>query len=371
MITKVAAATTAGLLLFAAGAHPSQAADSTELIGDTEFAYVHDTAGGPPPWVCREGTSSVDGDVIGSEFTQMIGARDGDQPGVVPPVAPTGSKQLAGSPTDSTPAWCEQTVSVRPGATYTFTVHSNGGPVTIGTVRTVSGTLREADKVSSNGSVLSTPITTTFTASLDTVRIFIRGRVNGASYIAANASLTGPPSQTARPAAPTGLSQQRRTSRTTVLRWRTAPGATGYHVYRDGQLVATTQGHDATAAVVTGLTPGGTPPLTVTAVNPAGDSAPSAALLVPSLPAYTTAPDAPVNIATEVIRFGRIQLDFPAPARATDGYEVFVDGRLAGWMYAPPAALDPLPAGQHTVRVRALNAVGASALSAPVTVAGQ
>jgi hypothetical protein len=369
VITRVAAAATAGLLLFAVGARPSQAA-SPELIGDTEFAYVHDTAGGPPTWVCREGTSSVDRDVIGSEFTQVIGARDGDQPGVVPPVAPTGSKQLAGSPTDSTPAWCEQTVPVKPGGTYTFTVHSNGGSVTIGTVRTVSGTLREANKVSSNGSALSTPITTTFTATLDTVRIFIRGRVDGASYIAANASLTGPPSQTARPAAPTGLSQDRRTSRSTVLRWRTAPGATGYHVYRDGQLVATTQGHDATGAVVTGLTPGGTPPLTVTAVNPAGDSAPSAALLVPSLPAYTTAPDAPVNIQTKV-RFGRIQLDFPAPARATDGYEVFVDGQLAGWMYAPPAALDPLSAGQHTVQVRALNAVGASALSAPVTVAGQ
>ena len=123
------------------------------------------------------------------------------------------------------------------------------------------------------------------------------------------------------------------------------------------------------SAVVTGLTPDASPSLTVIAFTPGGESVPSAPQPVAALPAWTSPPGTPTNVVvTPRNRPGQAIVEFTAPPRVTDGYEVSVDGLRVGWMYESPATLVGLADGTHQVTVTALNAVGPGAPSAPVPV---
>jgi hypothetical protein len=351
----VALATGAAVWLSPAAAPAAPA--GVELASDPMFESVGDPGGSP--WQCDASTSSADGPPIGSEFTQVIGERDGEVPGNLPPAPVEPPKQLFGGPTPDSAAGCIEVVPVQPGATYTLSAVVRGGPAVLGT---------EYGSVNNGGASRDKTLRTTFTVAgdKDTVRIVVHGVTGGAPYDAWGVSLVGPPSRVRAPQPPTRLRTDRRTSRTVRLSWRSAPGATGYRVLRAGVPVITTT---ETSALLTGLTPDASPSLTVIAFNPGGESVPSAPRPVAALPAWTIPPDTPTGVVvTPRSRPGQATVEFSAPPRVTDGYEVSVDGVRVGWMYESPATLVGLADGTHQVTVTALNAVGPGAPSAPVPV---
>jgi hypothetical protein len=357
VIVRVLVAVSTGVALWLSPATVPVAPAGVELVSDPMFDSVGDAGGSP--WQCDASTSAADGPPIGSEFTQVIGERDGDVPGHVPATPVEPPRQLFGGPTADSVAGCAQVVPVQPGATYELSATVRGGPAVLGT---------EYGSVDNAGKSRAKTLRTTFTVAgdKDTVRIVVHGVTGGAPYDAWGVSLVGPPSRVRAPQQPpTKLRTDRRTSRTVLLAWRSSPGAASYRVLRDGVPVLTTT---ETSAIVTGLTPNGSPTLTVTALNPGGESAASAPLTVAALPAWTSPPDTPTGVEVISGRPGRTVVQFTAPPRVTDGYDVSVDGVRVGWMYESPATLFDLADGTHTVTVTALNAVGASAPSAPVQV---
>jgi hypothetical protein len=351
----LALVTTAALCVAApAVASPAE----VDLISDLGFESANSQSAGAP-WTCAGNTSSVTdgGPVIGSEFTQRVGPRDGEVPNLEPPTPVDPPRQLLGVPTAAGPAGCAQVVPVQPGATYQLRVSAKGGPVVVGT---------EFGTVASAGSTRFKALVTTFTTPPDasTVTVSVRGPAGGAFFYAQDVALTGPASSVRVPAPPTALRTDRQTSTSVRLSWRAAPGATGYRVLRDGVPAATTT---STAAVVTGLTVRAQPQLTVVALNPAGESAGSAPLTLVPVPAWSTVPDRPSDVVV-TMRPGTAIVQLTAPARVTDGYHVYLDGVRAGWVYDSPASLVGLSPGRHTITLTALNVAGASAPSAPVTV---
>jgi hypothetical protein len=365
----LALATGAALWLSPAPATASPAATAApatpagvELVADPMFDSLNDPMS---PWRCETSASREDGPAIGSEFTQEVGERDGDVPGTVPqgPVEPP--HQLLGEPTQQSGAECSQVVPVQPGAAYQLSAKVRGGPVALGT---------EYGSVTSPGRSLSTTLQTTFTTApgRDTVTIVVHGTAGGAPYHAWGVSLVGPPSTVRAPQPPTTLRADRRTSRTVRLSWRPTAGATGYRVLLDGLPAVTTS---MTSALVSGLTAARSATLTVRALNPAGKSIASAPLTVASLPAWSTVPDRPTGVVVtpSTTRPGQAVIELTAPERVTDGYEVYLDGVRAGWMFETPAKLVDLADGPHRVTVTALNTVGTSAPSdpAPFVIGGQ
>ena len=367
MIARIAAATLAAAALWlnpavaSAAQAPARlpvASFAVELAADPDFRSVN--AEGPGPWQCG-GSVEADGPAIGSEFTQVIGEQDGARPGLLPllPVEP--ASELVGTP----PSACGQVVPVQPGATYRLSVTFTGGPAVLGVVP-VEGAAYQA--VNSPGGTRSRDVTIPFTAAAgrSTVTIVVHGGVAGDEpFHAAAVSLIGPASTVQAPEPPTALHTDRRTSRTALLSWRAAPGATSYRVLRDGEPLETTT---ETSAVVTGLTAGGQAALTVTALNPAGESAASAPATVGPLPAYGSVPDQPAITVTPGRYVGTALVEITPTTGMTDGYRVYVDGVLAGWMYETRADITDLTDGEHHVTVTALNVVGESAPSDVATV---
>lgn len=190
----------------------------------------------------------------------------------------SGSHALAGAASSSDDAQCSQQVSVQPSSSYTLTGWAEGDYVFLGDSGT--GTSDTSTWAASAGSwqQLSTSFSTG--ASTTSVTVYVHGWYSEGTYYADDLSLTGPAGSGVgggtAPAAPTGLAVTGTTASSVSLSW-TAPGGTvtGYHVYRDGTLAATTS---ATSAAITGLAASTSYTFTVTAYNSAGESPASGAV---------------------------------------------------------------------------------------------
>jgi endoglucanase len=166
---------------------------------------------------------------------------------------------------------------------------------------------------------------------------------------------------------PTNLASPAQSSTTITLTWTASTdnvGVTGYDIYRGGTLVGSST---TTSFVNTGLMASTAYTYTVRAKDAAGNvSAASAALTVSTL-AGPTAPPVPTGLSGVAASFS-ITLTWNASATAT-GYDVYRNGTLL----ASPTATSYVDQGlsastTYTYTVRAKNAAGNSAQSAPLAV---
>ncbi|MEU1432984.1 glycoside hydrolase family 18 protein [Streptomyces sp. NPDC005786] len=191
-----------------------------------------------------------------------------------------GTSALKATPAGSDNAKCSQTVTVKPGSTYTLSAWVQGGYVYLGAEGT--GTTDVSTWTQSAGAWQK--LTTTFKtgASTTSVKVYTHGWYGTPAYYADDLTLVGPGGDpVVLPAVPAGLRAGTPTSSSVPLSWTAATGATGYNVYRGGTKVLSVTG---TSATVTGLTASTAYSFQVTATNEAGESAKSAAV-----PATTTA----------------------------------------------------------------------------------
>ncbi|MFJ3333910.1 chitinase [Streptomyces sp. NPDC086766] len=191
----------------------------------------------------------------------------------------SGSAALKAAPAGQDDARCAQTVAVRPGATYTLSAWVRGGYAYLGATGTGTTDVSTWTPDTTAWKQLSTTFTTG--ASTTSVTVYLHGWYGQAAYYADDVSVFGPdggggggPSPGV-PSAPGGLAVTGTTSSSVSLSWNSVPGATGYHVYRDGTEAAAVTGTSATA---TGLSAATSYSFQVTAANAAGESAKSAAV---------------------------------------------------------------------------------------------
>ncbi|MFD6423823.1 chitinase [Streptomyces sp. NPDC060198] len=185
-----------------------------------------------------------------------------------------GSSALKATPAGSDYANCAQTVTVKPGSTYTLSAWVQGDYVYLGATGT--GTTDVSTWTQSSGAWKQ--LTTTFTTGSATtsVNIWTHGWYGTSAYYVDDLSLIGPGGAPVTvPAAPTGLTAGTPTATSVPLSWTASSGATGYQVYRGGTKVATVTG---TSTTVTGLTASTAYSFQVAATNSAGESAKSAAV---------------------------------------------------------------------------------------------
>ncbi|SEC37016.1 chitinase [Streptomyces sp. TLI_105] len=223
----------------------------TARAADTELARNGGFEAGLDGWTCTAGSGAV-----------------------VPSPVHGGTKALQATPAGSDNARCSQTVTVKPGSTYTLSGWVRGSYVYLGATGT--GT---TDVSTWTGSAPDwQKLTTTFTtgASTTSVTLYTHGWYGTPAYQADDLSLYGPGGDPVQlPAAPTGLTAGSPTSTSVPLSWTAVPGATSYHVYQGATRIQTVTGTTATATGLTASTPY---TFQVTAVNSAGESPKSAAV---------------------------------------------------------------------------------------------
>ncbi|WP_328906138.1 glycoside hydrolase family 18 protein [Streptomyces sp. NBC_00234] len=185
-----------------------------------------------------------------------------------------GTSALRGTPAGSDNAKCSQTVTVKPGSTYTLSSWVQGSYVYLGASGT--GTTDVSTWTQSPGAWKQLSTTFTTGASTTSVTVYTHGWYGTPAYYADDLSLIGPGGDpVALPAVPAGLRAGTATSSSVPLSWNAASGSTGYHVYQGGAKVLTVTG---TSATVTGLAASTAYSFQVAAVNAAGESAKSAAV---------------------------------------------------------------------------------------------
>ncbi|WP_020392790.1 chitinase [Kribbella catacumbae] len=187
--------------------------------------------------------------------------------------ARTGTYALQGTPTSNDNARCSQSVSVKPGSTYTLSAWVKGSNVYLGAD---GGT---STWTSSTGWA---QLTTTFTtsASTSTVTVYLHGWYGLPSYQADDVVLdgpggTGPPPDTTPPTTPGGLTVGSPTSSSLQLNWSAASDANGvsrYDVVR-GSDAAQSVGN-VTSWTATGLNPSTAYSFKVRACDAAGNCSP-------------------------------------------------------------------------------------------------
>ncbi|MEU6219512.1 glycoside hydrolase family 18 protein [Streptomyces sp. NPDC047022] len=191
----------------------------------------------------------------------------------------SGSAALKATPAGQDYAQCAQTVTVKPGSTYTLSAWVQGGYTFLGATGTGTTDVSTWTPDSTGWKQLSTTFTTG--ASTTSVTVYLHGWYGQAAYYADDVSVYGPdggggggPSPTV-PAAPAGLAVASTTSSSVSLSWNAVPEATGYTVYQGGARVSSGTG---TSATVTGLSPSTSYSFQVTATNAAGESPKSQAV---------------------------------------------------------------------------------------------
>ncbi|MGW2839036.1 chitinase [Streptomyces sp. NPDC001493] len=247
--TRVLAAFSVTLLAAGALAAVAPAASAA----DTDLARNGGFESGLTDWTCSAGSGAVVG-------TPVHG----------------GTSALKATPAGSDYANCAQTVTVKPGSTYTLSAWVQGDYVYLGATGT--GTTDVSTWTQSSGAWKQ--LTTTFTTGSATtsVNIWTHGWYGTSAYYVDDLSLVGPGGAPVTvPAAPTGLTAGTPTATSVPLSWTASSGATGYQVYRGGTKVASVTG---TSTTVTGLTASTAYSFQVTATNSAGESAKSAAVAV-------------------------------------------------------------------------------------------
>ncbi|MFE2013417.1 chitinase [Streptomyces sp. NPDC059491] len=185
-----------------------------------------------------------------------------------------GTKALQATPAGSDNARCSQTVTVKPGSTYTLQGWVRGSYVYLGATGTGTTDVSTWTGSAPDWQRLSTTFTTG--ASTTSVTIYTHGWYGTPAYQADDLSLYGPGGDPVTlPTAPTGLAAGSPTSTTVPLTWAAVSGATSYHVYQGATRVQTVTGTSATATGLTASTPY---TFQVSAVNSAGESPKSAAV---------------------------------------------------------------------------------------------
>ncbi|GAA1416150.1 fibronectin type III domain-containing protein [Catellatospora coxensis] len=270
--------------------------------------------------------------------------------------ARSGSWALTAAPTSGSTGRCAQTIPVQPGGVYTLSAWVRGGYAFLGHDHGVAWTPPSADWAR---------LTTGFTATSDTVTVYLHGWYAQDAFTADDIVLTGPDSAVRVPAAPAAPTVGESTSHSVKLAWIGVPGATGYRIHRDGVCLRSVT---STSAVVDGLTPGTAYTFHVTAVNTAGESVPGAPVSANTAPPYGQVPP-PTRMLVGTPQAYQVFLAWEAVMAATDGYRVYRDGVLIGWSYGPAFTVTGLRHGTlYTFEVTALNSAGESARSQPVQV---
>jgi hypothetical protein len=270
----------------------------------------------------------------------------------------SGQYALAATPTLTSTAECAQIVPVRPGSSYTISGWVRGGYAFLGT---------EYGGTWSPPSGQWTRLSVAFTTGPTTrdVRVYVHGWYAQAPFGADDLVLSGPDSPTTIPVPPSDLAPSETTSHSVRLAWTGSPGAGRYRIYQDGALRVTTASSEP-SVVVTGLAPGGSHTFAVSAVDAAGESAPSEPVTANIMPAQATPPYAPRSVVATTPAAGQVWLAWEAVQTASDGYYVYCDGARIAWSYGPAYLVVPVAAGEHTFEVSALDSAGESPKSSPV-----
>ncbi|MFE6103497.1 chitinase [Streptomyces laurentii] len=204
----------------------------------------------------------------------------------------TGTGALRATPAGANNAECVQTVTVKPGSTYTLSAWTQGGYAYLGARGT--GTTDVSTWTPDSGTWKQ--LTTTFTTgpSTTSVQVYTHGWYGTAAYSVDDVNVFGPDGGGGTdpgpsiPGAPAGLTAGTVTASSVSLNWGAVSGATGYKVYRDGALATTVSG---TSATVSGLAANTSYQFQVSATNTAGESPKSAA--VPAKTSDTGTPPGP------------------------------------------------------------------------------
>ncbi|MFI6104526.1 chitinase [Streptomyces sp. NPDC051310] len=189
----------------------------------------------------------------------------------------TGTAALKATPGGQDNARCAQTVAVRPNSTYTLSAWVQGGYAYLGATGTGTTDVSAWTPDSAGWKQLTTRFTTG--ANTTRVTVYTHGWYGQAAYLVDDVSVFGPDGggggdpDPVVPATPAGLTAGAVTPSSVALSWNAVPGATGYHVYRDGTRVQSVTG---TSATVTGLAANTSYGFQVSASNAAGESAKSA-----------------------------------------------------------------------------------------------
>ncbi|MGW7199601.1 chitinase [Streptomyces chryseus] len=202
-----------------------------------------------------------------------------------------GAAALKATPGGQDNARCSQTVTVKPGATYTLSAWVQGGYAYLGASGTGTTDVSTWTPDSSGWKQL----TTSFKAgpSTTSVTVYTHGWYGQSAYYADDVSVFGPDGgggtdpEPGIPAAPSGLTVGATTSSSVALSWAGVSGATGYNVYRGGTKVQSVTG---TSATVSGLAADTAYDFQVTATNSAGESPRSATVSGRTAPTGGTGP---------------------------------------------------------------------------------
>ncbi|MFI8105516.1 chitinase [Streptomyces sp. NPDC086023] len=193
----------------------------------------------------------------------------------------TGTAALKATPSGQDNARCAQTVTVKPGSTYTLSTWVQGSYVYLGATGTGTS---DVSTWTPGGTGAWQKLSTTFTTGANTtqVTVYTHGWYGQPAYFADEFSVFGPdggggtdPGPSV-PGAPGGLAAGGPTASSVNLTWNAVAGAAGYHVYQDGQRVKTVTG--ATGTTVTGLAASTTYSFAVSAYNAAGEGPKSPAV---------------------------------------------------------------------------------------------
>ncbi|HEU5111141.1 MAG TPA: fibronectin type III domain-containing protein, partial [Micromonosporaceae bacterium] len=207
---------------------------------------------------------------------------------------PTGHPErgwvLSGSPTATAASGCAQPIPVTPNSSYWLTFASRGGPVEV-----VAGEHRATAPASREWAWTRMEFTTGPTTT--DLLLSVRGVPGGGAFMADDIVLQGSASPDHVPATPTGVVISERTSSSFQVAWTGSPGTTQYLVYvrtPDGELYAVGTRYMSTDALersrVEFLEPDTAYDVTVTALGPAGVSAPSASVAARTVAASAAPP---------------------------------------------------------------------------------
>ncbi|MER5947795.1 glycoside hydrolase family 18 protein [Streptomyces sp. NPDC001904] len=236
-----AALAAAGLTALTAPAHAA----------DSELARNGGFESGLDGWTCSAGTGKI-----------------------VSSPTHSGTSALQGTPTAGDNAQCTQTVTVKPGSTYSLSGYVRGSYVYLGATGTGTTDVSTWTQSAADWQKL----TTTFTTGPSTTKVtlFTHGWYGTPAYTADDISLIGPGGAApVVPAAPTGVTAGSVTATSLALSWPAVSGATSYAVYVNGTKSRTVTG---TSTTLTGLTPATAYSLQVSALNDAGESSKSTAV---------------------------------------------------------------------------------------------
>jgi chitodextrinase len=267
----------------------------------------------------------------------------------------SGTHALSGAANNSDDAQCTQTISVVSGSQYTLSDYVEGNYVYLG----VTGGVSTWTPSAASWTLLST----TFTASSNSVQIYTHGWYAQGTYYVDDVSLVGPGGTVTVPNAPTGLSVTGTTSSSVSLSWTGSSGATGYNVYQGSTKVASVTG---TTATVSGLAASTTYTFSVTATNSAGESGHSSSVNGTTSSSNPTVPSPPTGLSVTGTTTSSVSLSWTGSSGAT-GYNVYQGSTKVSSVTGTTATVSGLAANTtYTFSVTATNSAGESGHSSSV-----